>query len=289
MSQPWSRFLAATTAQISHSQHSFSRYAVRSFSQTCKRRADSDIDKTQSPSNPVRTTPEATPGEMERGAATSAAGPATTTRSIIDDLDEPSSSSSSSPSPSSPPSVGGGLRDLGAALRSSSSTRYSASSAQIGLGGVNHARSQPVLSELLNLPGGNKQGQGQTNSSDEPYHFHVYSHKHNTHITVTKPDRNAIISISAGQIGFRKSKRGSYDAGYQLAAYVIDKLHQGNWHNEIRSMEVALRGYGHGREACTKVLLGTEGRLLRGSIVKVSDATRLKFGGTRSPKPRRLG
>jgi len=35
--------------------------------------------------------------------------------------------------------------------------------------------------------------------------------------------------------------------------------------------------------------LGTEGRLLRGKIGTVSDATRLKFGGTRSRKPRRLG
>lgn len=57
----------------------------------------------------------------------------------------------------------------------------------------------------------------------------------------------------------------------------------------IRKMEVTLRGFGAGREAVTKALLGSEGRLLRGKIVKVADATRLKFGGTRSKKPRRLG
>ncbi|ORY66093.1 uncharacterized protein BCR38DRAFT_456734 [Pseudomassariella vexata] len=123
----------------------------------------------------------------------------------------------------------------------------------------------------------------------EPFHFHVYGHKHNTHITVTKPDRNAIISISTGQIGFKKAKRGTYDAAYQLCAYVMDKLNQGGWHKEITQMEVVLRGFGNGREAATKVLLGTEGKLLRNAIVKVSDATRLKFGGTRSKKPRRLG
>ena len=39
----------------------------------------------------------------------------------------------------------------------------------------------------------------------------------------------------------------------------------------------------------SRVLLGPEGRNLRYKIVKVADATRLKFGGTRSPKPRRLG
>ncbi|KAK7932082.1 hypothetical protein PG985_002794 [Apiospora marii] len=283
MSQPWSRFLATTSAQISHTQHSFSRYAVRSLSQTCKRRADSDINQTQPPSNPVRTTPEASPGEMERGAATSAptsAGPATTTRSILDELSGPSSA------PSSPPRPSGGLSGL-SGLGSAVSSQSAAS--RLGVDAINRARNQPTISETLNLADKKGAQSGQNNWGDEPFHFHIYGHKHNTHITVTKPDRNAIISISAGQIGFRKSKRGTYDAAYQLAAYVIDKLHQGNWHHEIKKMEVVLRGFGNGREAATKVLLGSEGRLLRGSITKVSDATRLKFGGTRSPKPRRLG
>ncbi|ROW18164.1 hypothetical protein VPNG_00116 [Cytospora leucostoma] len=123
----------------------------------------------------------------------------------------------------------------------------------------------------------------------EPFHFHVYSHKHNTHVTVTKPNRDAIVSLSCGNLGFRKSQRKHYDSAYQLGAYVIDKLQQQGWHNKITQLEVCLRGFGPGREAVTKVILGNEGRLLRDKIVKVSDSTRLKFGGTRSKKPRRLG
>lgn len=122
----------------------------------------------------------------------------------------------------------------------------------------------------------------------EPYHFHIYSHRHNTHVTVTKPNRDPIVSLSCGNLGFRKSNRKQYDAAYQLGAYVIDKLQQQGWHNKIDKMEVSLRGFGPGREAVTKVLLGTEGRLLREKISKVSDSTRLKFGGTRSKAPRRL-
>lgn len=125
--------------------------------------------------------------------------------------------------------------------------------------------------------------------SHEPFHFHIYSHKHNTHITVTKPNRDAILSMSTGNIGFKKAKRGSYDAAYQLCAYVLDKLNQGGWHRKITSLEVVLRGFGLGREAATKVLLGNEGRLLRPNIKRVSDSSRLKFGGTRSRKPKRLG
>lgn len=58
---------------------------------------------------------------------------------------------------------------------------------------------------------------------------------------------------------------------------------------EILTLEVVLRDFGPGREALTKVLLGSEGRLLRGRVVRVADATRVKFGGTRSEKRRRLG
>ncbi|XXG98586.1 hypothetical protein Hte_004911 [Hypoxylon texense] len=150
---------------------------------------------------------------------------------------------------------------------------------------IGRARNQPAsVDRMLN-----DENQEDYGPAHEPFHFHIYAHKHNAHITVTKPNRNAIINMSAGNIGFRKSKRGTYDAAYQLTAYVIDKLHQGNWHKKIGAMEVVLRGFGPGREAATKVLLGSEGRMLRDKIVKVSDATRLKFGGTRSPKPRRLG
>lgn len=123
---------------------------------------------------------------------------------------------------------------------------------------------------------------------EEPYHFHILSHKHNTHVTVTKPNRDAILSLSCGNLGFRKSQRKSYDAAYQLGAYTIDKLLQQGWHHKIKKMEVCLRGFGQGREAVTKVLLGNEGKLLVNRIVQVSDTTRLKFGGTRSKNARRL-
>ncbi|KAJ2973018.1 hypothetical protein NUW58_g9048 [Xylaria curta] len=118
---------------------------------------------------------------------------------------------------------------------------------------------------ILNGSGETKENWG---PAHEPFHFHIYAHKHNTHIT---------------------AKRGTYDAAYQLCAYVLDKLNQGGWHRKITGLEVVLRGFGSGREAAAKVLLGNEGRLLRPHIKRVSDGTRLKFGGTRSPRPKRLG
>ncbi|KAI4091417.1 MAG: hypothetical protein LQ344_004109 [Seirophora lacunosa] len=122
----------------------------------------------------------------------------------------------------------------------------------------------------------------------EPHHLHIYSTRHNTHITLTKPDRNAIISVSAGSIGFRKAARGTYDAAYQLGAYVMGRIQQLGLLTQIQQLEVVLRDFGPGREAVTKILLGSEGRNLRGRVVRVCDATRLKFGGTRSKNARRL-
>ncbi|KAI5808732.1 hypothetical protein DFH27DRAFT_540867 [Peziza echinospora] len=121
----------------------------------------------------------------------------------------------------------------------------------------------------------------------DEHHLHIYSTKHNTHITFTDPKKQPIISVSAGNIGFKKSHRGTYDAAYQLAAHVFAKLEE--MRIRPKNMEVIMRSYGEGREAVIKALLGTEGRFIKGAIKRVTDSTRLKFGGTRSKKPRRLG
>lgn len=123
----------------------------------------------------------------------------------------------------------------------------------------------------------------------EPHHFHIYSTRHNTHITLTDPKRNPLISVSCGNIGFRHSARKTYDAAFQLASVVMTRMQDRGINSQIKELEVVLRGFGQGREAVTKALLGMEGKNVRHKIIKVADATRLKFGGTRSKKPRRLG
>ncbi|KAF2704556.1 translational machinery component [Pleomassaria siparia CBS 279.74] len=124
---------------------------------------------------------------------------------------------------------------------------------------------------------------------EERHHLHIYAHKHNTHITLSKPDRNSLISVSCGNIGFKKAGRGSYDAAYQLAAFVMSRIQDKGLLPQIDRLEIIYRGFGPGREAVTKAILGSEGQKIRPLICKLSDGTRLKFGGTRSKKPRRLG
>jgi len=146
----------------------------------------------------------------------------------------------------------------------------------------------------------------------EPYHLNVYSHRHNMHLTFTEPSRDPILTMSAGDIGLRKAQRSTYDAAYQLASYFFRKMAEKQWRTGGKKManspaktiaslarpgqanggpgiEVILRGYGPGREAFVKALLGAEGRQIKPLIARVTDATRLKFGGTRSHKVRRLG
>lgn len=140
----------------------------------------------------------------------------------------------------------------------------------------------------------------------QPHRMHVYATKHNTHITFTEPaaakakfdqadlykppePNKPLMSFATGMIGFRKAGRGTYDAAYQLASYVLKQIQERGLLRDIREVEVVLRGWGAGREAVTKAILGQEGRFVRPKITSVTDATRLKFGGSRSPNPRRLG
>lgn len=121
-----------------------------------------------------------------------------------------------------------------------------------------------------------------------PHHLHILATKHNTHIAFTKPDRDAIITGSTGMLGFRKANRGTYDAAYQLAAWVLNRIQNEGWLRQVEKVEVVFNGFGPGRMAATKALLSLEGRRLRDKVIRITDSTRIKIGGTRSPKPRRL-
>jgi len=141
----------------------------------------------------------------------------------------------------------------------------------------------PLMSELQ------KAAENPYNLQELEHSLHVYAHRHNTHITLTRPSRDPMLSLSCGSLGFRKSHRGGYDASHQLAAYVMGKIQERGFLMDIKKLAIVLRGYGPGREAFTKVLLGAEGKNIRNLVVRVADGTRLKFGGARSRRERRLG
>ncbi|KAJ5086435.1 hypothetical protein NUU61_007742 [Penicillium alfredii] len=121
-----------------------------------------------------------------------------------------------------------------------------------------------------------------------PHHLHVYCHKHNTVITLTRPNGEPMMTASCGQIGFRHAGRGGFDPAYQLTSHVISQITERGYILDIKRLEIVYRGFSKGRDGFNKVLLGNEGRNIRGLITRVCDATRVKFGGTRSRHVRRL-
>ncbi|KAI1436309.1 hypothetical protein GGR50DRAFT_239691 [Xylaria sp. CBS 124048] len=270
MTVPTTRLLARSTSKLASVSIQPSQQFRRAFSQTCFRRNDeadpfAEMMKSSDPQKPSPAPPHSSPNPGPRQL----------------DRQQPMRSSFRE------------MLDSGA-NRQPSPTPYSSSPEivpQTDNSDVQRVFMNRTMSQAMgpNSTVGNEPEGEDWGPSYEPFHFHIYSHKHNTHVTVTKPNRNPILSMSAGNLGFKKSRRGTYDAAYQLCAHVLDKLNQGGWHRKISALEVVLRGFGSGREAATKVLLGNEGRLLRPFINRVSDDTKLKFGGTRSPKPRRLG
>lgn len=179
-------------------------------------------------------------------------------------------------------------------------------------------RKQPSLLDILgsDIEADEEWAKLNANTRKEPlgpHRLHVYAHRRNTHLTLVQAPRLAIdtvssyisrtttsaserkktisvlLSKSTGDIGFRKAGRGTYDAAFQLGAYFLEQMKERGMFKDLSRLEVIMRGFGPGREAIQKILLGSEGRSLRDRIVSVSDATRLKIGGCRSPKPRRLG
>lgn len=118
------------------------------------------------------------------------------------------------------------------------------------------------------------------------YHLVVYATKHNTHITFTKPNKDIVLSLSCGNVGFKKATRGTFEAAYQLSCVMLQRMDEKGY--RPKNLEIIFRDFGPGRDAFTKVLLGKEGKGIRESVRRVTDASRLKFGGTRSRAIRRL-
>ncbi|EHN00670.1 Mrps18p [Saccharomyces cerevisiae x Saccharomyces kudriavzevii VIN7] len=94
------------------------------------------------------------------------------------------------------------------------------------------------------------------------------------------------ISISTGCLGFRKAARGEYEAAFQTSSRMFELIKEKGMLS--KDIEVVMDDFGKGRAAFISALVGKEGANVVKKVVKISDATKLKFGGVRSPKMRRL-
>ena len=108
---------------------------------------------------------------------------------------------------------------------------------------------------------------------------HIKSTFNNTIITITDPTGAVIAWSSAGQVGFKGSRKSTPFAA-QMAAEAAARRAMDHG---MRKVDVFVRGPGSGRETAIRSLQATG--LEVGSI---SDVTPIAFNGCRPPKRRRV-
>ena len=108
---------------------------------------------------------------------------------------------------------------------------------------------------------------------------HIQSSFNNTIVTITDTQGNAISWASAGELGYRGSRKSTPFAA-QMAAEAAAKtaIDQG-----LKTVEVFVKGPGQGRESAIRALqvAGLE-------ITLIKDVTPIPHNGCRPPKRRRV-
>ena len=108
---------------------------------------------------------------------------------------------------------------------------------------------------------------------------HIVSSFNNTMVTLSDLNGNVISWASAGQLGFRGSRKSTPYAAQKAAEEAAKKAME----HGLRSVEVYVKGPGSGREAAIRSLQ-TSG--LEVSMIK--DVTPIPHNGCRPPKRRRV-
>jgi len=101
----------------------------------------------------------------------------------------------------------------------------------------------------------------------------------NTLVTLTDPSGNVLSWASAGQAGFKGSRKSTPYAA-QIAA---ENAARRAMEHGLRQVEVLVRGPGSGREAAVRALQSS-GLM----VLSIKDATPVPHNGCRPPKRRRV-
>ena len=108
---------------------------------------------------------------------------------------------------------------------------------------------------------------------------HVNSSFNNTMITIADAQGNAIAWSSAGNMGFKGSRKSTPYAA-QMAAEDAGKKAQ---EHGMRTLEVLVQGPGSGRESALRAL-----QAVGFTVTSIRDVTPIPHNGCRPPKRRRV-
>ncbi|ERT57574.1 small subunit ribosomal protein S11 [Peptoniphilus koenoeneniae] len=108
---------------------------------------------------------------------------------------------------------------------------------------------------------------------------HIASTFNNTMVTLTDMSGNVISWASAGQLGFRGSRKSTPFAAQEAAESAAAKAKE----HGLKTVEVYVKGPGSGREAAIRSLQasGLE-------VTMIKDVTPIPHNGCRPPKRRRV-
>ena len=108
---------------------------------------------------------------------------------------------------------------------------------------------------------------------------HIKSSFNNTIITITDLEGNVLSWASAGNVGFKGSRKSTPFAA-QMAA---EKAARGAMEHGVRKVDVEVKGPGSGRETAIRSLQSTGIE-----VTGIKDVTPVPHNGCRQPKRRRV-
>ena len=111
---------------------------------------------------------------------------------------------------------------------------------------------------------------------------HIHSSFNNTIVTITDTQGNTISWGSAGELGFKGSRKSTPFAAGQVAETAAKTAME----HGLKTVEVFVKGPGAGREAAIRALQTAGLEILEISAIK--DVTPIPHNGCRPPKRRRV-
>lgn len=108
---------------------------------------------------------------------------------------------------------------------------------------------------------------------------HIQSTFNNTMITITDPSGGALSWATAGQQGFKGSRKSTPYAAQTAAEQCVQKAME----HGVRTLSVFVKGPGSGRESALRALQASGMR-----ITLIKDVTPIPHNGCRPPKRRRV-
>lgn len=109
---------------------------------------------------------------------------------------------------------------------------------------------------------------------------YIHSTFNNTIITMTDLQGDVLCWSSAGQVGFKGTKKGTPFAAQKTAENIAKKAQEGF---QVRKVKVIVKGPGAGRETAIRTLQATGLK-----VISIIEATPIPHNGCRPPKKRKV-